>query len=106
MAPRGETVFAAPLHDTGASAPAAAGELQLRVSDVSWIEVRDARGRVLLSRSVQAGEAVGLDGAAPLRLVIGNAPATELSYRGRRIDLRAHTRDTVARLELPLAAPQ
>jgi cytoskeleton protein RodZ len=111
--PRGETVFAAP---GGAAVPQAAsgptgtvaepvaaapsGALQLRVSEASWIEVRDAAGRQLLSRTVQPGEAVGLDGTTPLRLVIGNAPATTLSFRGRAIDLAPHTRDTVARLDL------
>ena len=113
-AARGETVFAAPGGAVAPAAPSSAaipgadavaaapsGVLQLRVSDASWIEVRDAGGRALLSRTVQPGEAVGLDGAMPLRLVIGNAPATTLSFRGRAIDLAPHTRDSVARLELP-----
>jgi cytoskeleton protein RodZ len=112
-AARGETVFAAPggaAAAGAASAPAAtaaesaaspSGALQMRVSEGSWIEVRDANGRLLLSRTVQPGEAVGLDGAAPLRVIVGNAPATTLSFRGRAIDLAPHTRDSVARLELP-----
>jgi cytoskeleton protein RodZ len=112
-AARGETVFAAPggaAAAEAASAPAAtaaqsaaspSGALQMRVSEGSWIEVRDANGRLLLSRTVQPGEAVGLDGAAPLRVIVGNAPATTLSFRGRAIDLAPHTRDSVARLELP-----
>jgi cytoskeleton protein RodZ len=112
-AARGETVFAAPggaaapespsSPATPAAEPVAAtpsGALQLRVAEASWIEVRDGDGRLLLSRTVQPGEAVGLDGVAPLRLVIGNAPATTLSFRGRTIDLGPHTRDSVARLEL------
>jgi cytoskeleton protein RodZ len=56
---------------------------------------------VLLSRTVQPGEAVGLDGMRPFSLVIGNATATQLVYRGQPIDLSPRTRDNVARFELP-----
>jgi cytoskeleton protein RodZ len=74
--------------------------LQIRVNETSWIEVQDGRGPVLLSRTVQPGESVGLDGALPLRLTIGNAAATQLVFRGRPVDLAGATRDNVARLEL------
>ena len=64
------------------------------------VRVRDAQGRVLLSRTLQPGEVVGLDGEAPLRLVVGNAASTEVVFRGQPVPLGPHTRDTVARLEL------
>jgi cytoskeleton protein RodZ len=83
-----------------AASAAGSGILQLAASDASWIEVRDSGGRILLSRTVQPGEAVGLDGALPMRLVIGNAPATRVTFRGRSVDLAPSTRDTVARIEL------
>lgn len=104
--PAVETVFAVPPPEAAASdAPAAeaaapAGLVQLRTTDASWIDVRDAGGQVLLSRTVQPGESVGLDGTLPLRLVVGNAAATELGFRGQPVDLAPHTRDNVARLEL------
>lgn len=106
--PAGETVFAVPPPEPVASAvPAAeakatapAGLVHLRTNDASWIDLRDAGGQVLLSRTVMPGESVGLDGALPLRLVVGNAAATELGFRGQPVDLAAHTRDNVARLEL------
>ena len=87
-----------------AAAPAAAPEpesvLELRVSGESWVEVIDASGAVLLKRSLQPGETVGLDGTPPLRLKIGNAAATQLSFRGQAVDLNASTRDNIARLTL------
>jgi cytoskeleton protein RodZ len=99
--PAGETVFSAPPPAAAGSGEAPAARLvQLATSDASWIEVRDARDRVLLSRTVQPGERVGLDGTLPLRLIIGNAGATELSFRGQPVDLAPRTRDNVARLEL------
>ena len=101
-----ETVHSAPLvasNDAGASAPAeppAAGVLLLRTSGQSWVEVLDGRGQTLLSRVLTPGEAVGLDGALPMKLVIGNASATTVSFRGQPVDLAPRTRDNVARVEL------
>lgn len=74
--------------------------LALQASAESWIEVQDARGETLLSRSLTAGESVAVDGAVPLRVTIGNAPATQLTFRGRPVELATHTRDNVARLQL------
>ncbi len=96
-----ETVFSAPPAGAGPAALAVIGVLQLRVREASWIEVRDGRGGSLLSRIVQPGEQVGLDGAPPLALVIGNAAATDLVFRGKPVDLAARSRDNVARLQLP-----
>jgi cytoskeleton protein RodZ len=99
-----EGAAAAPAAPAGAS-PAAmveapGGALQIGVRETSWIEVREAGGRVLLSRNVVPGEELALDGAAPLRLVIGNASVARVVWGGRAVDLAAHTRDNVARLEL------
>jgi len=80
---------------------AASGVLAVRTSAESWVEVQDSQGQTLLSRVVLPGEIVGLDGALPLRLTIGNAAATRLQFRGRAVDLAANTRDNVARLQLP-----
>ena len=98
-----ETVFSAPPAEAAASgaAMAVSGMLQIRCAEESWVEVRDARGQVLLSRNVQPGESVGLDGALPLRVTIGNAAATQLAFRGQPVNLAGRTRDNVARLELP-----
>ena len=95
----GETVFSAPPAGSLQGAPAS-GSLQLRTSEPSWVDVRDGRGQVLLSRIVQPGETVGLDGTAPFRLTIGNVAATQLSFRGQPVSLAPNTRDNVARVEL------
>jgi cytoskeleton protein RodZ len=96
---RGETVFSAP-PPTSTDAAAPTGIVQLRTSEASWVEVRDATGQVLLSRTVLPGEGVGLDGKPPLRVTIGNAAVTQLGFRGKPVDLAAHTRDNVVRIEL------
>jgi cytoskeleton protein RodZ len=87
-----------------ASAPPApdsnVGLLQLRTTAASWIEVIDAQGKVLLSRVLAPDESLTLDGAAPLKLKIGNAAGTRLVFRGEPVDLASFTRNNVARLEL------
>jgi cytoskeleton protein RodZ len=86
---------------SAASAPAVAvaGALSLRATAPSWIEVVDGRGRTLMSRHLEPGETVGLDGPSPLRVRIGNAAATQVSYKGKPVEL-APSRDNVAKLEL------
>ncbi len=96
---------AAPTASAAAAPPAPAvaslaGLLRLEAEQASWVEVRDAGGKVLLSRVLQPSENVGFDGALPLKLTIGNAGGTRVRFRGKAVDLAASTRDNVARLEL------
>jgi cytoskeleton protein RodZ len=94
-----ETVHSAPPAVAG-PADTPAGIAVVRTSEASWIEAHDARGNVLLSRTLQPGESVGLDGALPIRMVIGNATATEVMLRGKRITLGPPNRDNVVKVEL------
>lgn len=82
------------------AAASAPSMLAVSATAESWIEVQDSGGQMLLSRSLAAGESATVDGALPLRVTIGNAPATRLSFRGNAVDLTRHTRDNVARLQL------
>ena len=68
--------------------------------EASWIEAVDGKGQAMLSRIVQPGETVVLEGALPLRVKVGNARATQLVFRGQPVDLNASARDNVARVEL------
>jgi cytoskeleton protein RodZ len=96
-----ETVHSAPPPATAsAAAEAPAGLLTLRASQSSWVDVQDARGQSLLSRTLQAGETVGLEGALPLRVKVGNAVGTEVFFKGQPVDLAPMTRDNTARLTL------
>lgn len=94
-----ETVHSAPPEPTSAEAsapPAVAGTVVLRTTGESWIEVRDAKGAVLLSRTVLPGEVVGLDGTLPMRLKAGIANVTQVTLRGEPFDLGPFTRGNVA----------
>jgi len=72
----------------------------LRAVRDSWIEVTDAHGQALLSRTLKSGESVGLEGDLPLRLRIGNVAGTEVSFRGRAVALEPYNRNNLARFEL------
>jgi cytoskeleton protein RodZ len=94
-----ETVHSAPPApaSTEASAPpTVAGVVVLRTTGESWIEVRDAGGAVLLSRTVLPGEVIGLDGALPMRLKAGIASVTQVTVRGEPFSLAPFTRGNIA----------
>ena len=86
-----------------ASAPqagAADAVLVVRYEGPSWTEIRDSAGRMLISRLVDADSVEPFDGAPPFSIVIGNARAVTLVYRGQPVDLAPYTRLNVARLVL------
>jgi len=81
--------------------PTVPGVLQLRPTEASWVEVLDAHGKPLISRLVQPGESVGLDGAMPFKVKIGNANAMQVVFRGQPLELGPFIRgDNMAKLEL------
>lgn len=85
------------------AAPAAGpgqGELHFAFSSESWVEVRDAGGRILFSQLNPVGSEQHVQGRPPLELVVGNARGVRLTYNGKIIDLAPHTRVEVARLTL------
>jgi cytoskeleton protein RodZ len=78
----------------GASAPAtsiprssAQAQLDLRFSALSWVEISDAEGRRLLQGLFAHGVAREVSGRAPLRVVLGNAPAVDLELNGHPVAL-------------------
>lgn len=77
------------------------GTIRLAFRGAAWVEITDARGKVLLSRTHPGGSSAETIGRPPFNLVIGNAPEVRLTYNGREVDLAPHTRVAVARLTLP-----
>lgn len=66
----------------------------------SWVDVRDATGKPLLSRLNPAGSSQSLQGVPPFTLVVGNAGKVKLMWRGKAVDLKPYTKIDVARLSL------
>jgi cytoskeleton protein RodZ len=84
----------------GSQPQALSGDIVMRFNDDSWVEVRQADGKILMSQLNHAGAGKALDGSPPLELVIGNAPGVALQYRGSAVDLAPYTRDRVAHITL------
>jgi cytoskeleton protein RodZ len=78
----------------------AAQRIVVRAEADAWIEIRDASGRTLVATLAPAGSERAVQGRAPFDLVIGNAASVRVTYEGKPVDLRPHTRVSVARLTL------
>lgn len=76
------------------------GVLVMKASAQSWVQVKDANGRVVLQKTLAAGESVGAEGAMPLSVIVGNASGTEVRVRGELLEVAKTTRDNVARFEV------
>ncbi|MCG8987221.1 helix-turn-helix domain-containing protein [Delftia acidovorans] len=109
-APASTTTSAAPAADApaeGAAATSAAtagqtpgGVLVMKANAQSWVQVKDSSGRVVLQKTLAAGESIGAEGALPLSVIIGNASGTEVRVRGELLEVAKTTRDNVARFEV------
>ena len=85
-----------------ASAPPVAGQRQLAFTFTadSWVEIRDAQDRIVLSELNRAGSPRTVGVVFPVSLVIGNAKSVRLSIDGTPHDLVPSTKVDVARLRL------
>ncbi len=95
---------AVPVAARAAPAPGANDATQKRIElafdQLSWVEIRQADGKVLLSQLNQPGSRQLVDGVPPLQVVIGNAANVRLKYDGAPVDLRPYFKVDVARLKL------
>jgi cytoskeleton protein RodZ len=77
-----------------------AGLLGFKASAPSWVEVTDAKGALVLRKTLSSGELVQVGGTPPLKVVVGRADAIEVTVRGKRILLQEWSKDNVARFEV------
>ena len=68
-----------------------------RFSGSSWVEVTDASGKVVVSQTAGAGEAIQPVGKPPFTVVIGDAAKATVKVRGEAFDLEPVTRANIAR---------
>lgn len=66
----------------------------------SWVKVTDAKGMVLLSRTLHTGESAAASGALPLVVTIGRADSIQVQVRGQAFDLSAVAKNNTARFEV------
>lgn len=76
-------------------------QLTVLAKEETWVSIADASGTSLVARVLTPGERLQLDAPKPpLRVVLGNAPGAELSWRGQAQDLSSYHALRVARLTL------
>ena len=75
--------------------------LGLKFKDAVWVEVKDAKGAVLISGLQPANSEQNLKGELPLSVKIGDANKVEMTWKGQPYDLLSATkgRGTVAKIE-------
>lgn len=82
-------------------AATASKTLNFSVTEKTWINITDSSGKVVYERILPAGGNDSLSGEPPFNVVIGNAKATTLSYKGQAVNLAASTTENnVARIKL------
>lgn len=75
--------------------------IMLSVTEKTWVNITDKAGKVVYERILPPGTADAIDGDPPLNVIVGNAKATTLSYKGQPINLASSmTGSNVARIKL------
>ena len=91
-----------PVQVTASTAVPVGNELILliKVNSDTWAEVTDDSNRVRVQRLLKAGEEQNFSGSASFSVVLGNAMAAQVLVRGQPLDLRARSRNNVARFDV------
>ena len=92
-APEARAAATAPVADgVPLAPPGTRTQLDLKFSALSWAEVSDASGRLLLQGLYAGGASRTLSGAPPLRVTVGNTPAVTLQANGQPVPIEGLAR--------------
>ena len=95
--PRVEAPKAAPLKPEPLKVGTDGSVLKFRFKGSSWVEIRDKKGKLLLSKLNPAGTEAEVSGQPPFEVIVGNAPQVQVFYNDHEFDLEPHTKVAVAR---------
>lgn len=85
---------------TSLSTPAHASDLVIVASGDTWLEVRDARGQLVVNRLLKGGETQTIDFPPPLNVVVGRAHLVRVTRGGKEVDLTPYTKASTARFDI------
>ena len=100
LGPSGAAASASPAGSAAAPPAGPGGLLRLIFEREAWVEVKQTDGRVLLYGQQKAGSEAQVPLAAEVSLTIGNSDYVRLERDGKPVDLKANSRQGVARLKL------
>lgn len=80
-------------------APVSRALISFKARGTTWIEVIDAKGTLLLRRTMEAGDTAAASGELPLSVVVGRADFTDVAVRGKAFVLEPLP-DNVARFKV------
>ncbi|MCH1449859.1 MAG: DUF4115 domain-containing protein [Litoricolaceae bacterium] len=78
----------------------AQGRLEIDFSGESWIEIRDARGRLILADLMSPEQGVELDTFGPIEILVGAVSVSTVVFNGETQDLKPKAYQDVARITL------
>ena len=82
----------------------ARGRLEIEFSGDSWVEIRDALGRLVLADLMTPDKGVDLETYGPVEVLIGAVSVSDVTFNGeRRQDLEKRAFQDVARVTLGAA---
>ena len=81
----------------------ARGRLEIEFSGESWVEIRDALGRIMLADLMTPDKGVDLETYGPVEVLIGAVSVSDVTFNGERQDLEKRAFQDVARVTLGAA---
>ncbi|WP_033136071.1 cytoskeleton protein RodZ [Aeromonas finlandensis] len=81
--------------------PAKAPQLKMSFTADCWLDVKDANGKTLFSGLKKANDELVLEGAEPLKFIVGAPMAVKLDYKGQSFDMSRYNNGRTARFSLP-----
>ncbi|QMV73422.1 helix-turn-helix domain-containing protein [Comamonas piscis] len=97
----GQTQSAAATAVAAAAVPAAnAPLLHFKTSQDSWVQIKEASGKVVFEKTIRAGASEDIAATPPLKLIVGNVAGVEMQLRGSVFDLKKVTKGSTARFEV------
>ena len=78
----------------------AQGRLEIDFSGESWVEIRDARGRLILADLMSPGQGVELDTFGPVEILVGAVSVSTVMFNDEIQDLKRKAYQDVARITL------
>lgn len=76
------------------------GSLLVQARADVWVEVRNNEREIVLKRQIRLGESVSLELQAPVYLYVSSAESTDVTWRGKPIDLVSRALNNETRMQI------